>query len=74
MKNAGKALLALTAIAITLGALWYTNRTVVPQKTTWNDVLQEARRGGYSIIATDELGQRYRANSENLLLVHTHQE
>ena len=74
MKNAGKALLALAAIAFTVGALWYTNRVVIPEKTTWNDVLGEARRGGYSIIETDELWQRYQANSKNLLLVDTRQE
>ena len=35
MKNAGKTLLALVAIAATLGALWYSNRVVTPQKATW---------------------------------------
>ena len=64
----------LWAIAITVGALWYTNRVVIPKKTTWNDVLEEARRGGYSIIETDELWQRYQVNLTNLLLVDTRQE
>ncbi len=74
MKNAGKTLLALVAIAATLGALWYSNRVVIPQKATWQDVLNEAGQGGYQIIETDELWQRYQAHPENLLMVDTRQE
>ena len=74
MKNAGKTLLALVAIAATLGALWYSNRVVIPQTATWQDVLEEAGQGGYQIIKTDELWQRYQADSETLLLVDTRQE
>jgi len=74
MKNAGKTLLALVAIAATLGALWYSNRVVISQKATWKDVLNEARQGGYQIIETDELWQRYQADPEALLLVDTRQE
>ena len=74
MRNAGKVFLALMAIAITVGALWYTNRVVIPPKATWNDVLGEAQQGGYRIIATDELWQRYQADPQNLLVVDTRQE
>ncbi len=74
MKNAGKTFLALVAIAATLGTLWYSNRVVIPQKATWQDVLNEAGQGGYQIIATDELWQRYQADPEALLLVDTRQE
>ena len=74
MKNAGKTLLALMAIAATLGTLWYTNRVVIPQKATWKDVLNEARLGGYQIIETDELWQRYQKGPKNILLVDTRQE
>ena len=74
MKNAGKALLALAAIALTIGALWYTNRVVIPKKAIWNDVLNEARQGGYRLISTEELWERYRTKSKNLFLVDTRQE
>jgi hypothetical protein len=74
MKNAGKTFLALVAIAATLGTLWYSNRVVIPPKATWQDVLNEARQGGYQIIETDELWQRYQADPENLLIVDTRQE
>jgi hypothetical protein len=74
MRNTGKALLALMAIAITVGMLWYTNRVVIPPKATWNDVLNEAQQGAYQIIETDELWQRYQADPGNLLIVDTRQE
>ena len=74
MKNAGKTLLALVAIAATLGALWYSNRVVIPQKATWKNVLNEARQGGYQIIETDELWQRYQADPENMIMVDTRQQ
>jgi hypothetical protein len=69
-----KVLLALVAIVITAGVLWYTNRTL-PQKTaTWDDVVAEARRGGYQLIKTEELWERYKNDPEDLLLVDTRQE
>ena len=69
-----KVLLALVAVAITAGVLWYTNR-ILPQKTaTWDDVVAEARRGGYRLIKTEELWQRYKNDPKNLLLVDTRQE
>ena len=74
MKNADKTLLALVAIAATLGALWYSNRVVIPQKATWKNVLNEARQGGYQIIETDELWQRYQADPENMIMVDTRQQ
>ncbi len=74
MTGTRKTLLALAAVVITIGALWYTNRVVIPEKATWNDVLDEAKQGGYRIIGTAELWQRYQADPENLLLVDTRQE
>ncbi len=73
MKNAGKTLLALVAIAATLGALWYSNRVVTPQKATWDDVLTEARHGGYQLISTDELWERYKKDLDKMFLVDTRQ-
>jgi hypothetical protein len=69
-----KALLAFLAITITVGVVWYGNRTVAPKKATWEDVVAEARKGGYQLISTDELWARYNKERQSLLLVDTRQE
>jgi hypothetical protein len=74
MKSLSKALFALVAVAITMGALWHTNRVVPPKEATWDDVRAEARQGGYQLITTDELSRQYTAKPESLLLVDTRQE
>jgi hypothetical protein len=74
MKETRKALFALAAIAITIGYLWQANRVVTPKEATWNEVLSEARQGGYRIIDTDTLWQRYQKDLERMLLVDTRQE
>lgn len=74
MKAAKKVLFALVAVAITIGYLWQTNRVVTPKEATWNDVLTEARLGGYRIINTDELWEWYEKDPGNMLLVDTRQE
>jgi hypothetical protein len=62
------------AVAFTLGVLWYINRPIIPQEATWEDVLAEARTGGYRLINTDELAERYRQDSPKLFLVDTRQD
>jgi 3-mercaptopyruvate sulfurtransferase SseA len=74
MKNAIRTLLALIAVIITMGALWYTNRVVPPKEATWDDVKAEARQGDYQLITMDELSRKYTAEPESLLLVDTRQE
>ena len=74
MNSVRKTLLAFMAIAITAGALWFTNRTVTPKEATWEDVQAEAKQGGYHIINTEELWKRYNNNPDRLLLVDTRQE
>jgi len=74
MKDIKKGLLAFFAVAATIGALWFTNHSVTPKKATWEDVLAEAKAGGYSIIETEQLWQRYANSKESLLLVDTRQE
>jgi len=74
MKDTKKALFALVAVAITIGYLWQTNRVVTPKEATWNDVQTEARLGGYRIISTDELWERYEKDPDKMLLVDTRQE
>ena len=67
-------LLALAVIAATVSALWFTNGSVTPKKATWDDVVAEAKMGGYKLISTDELWERYSKNPDSLLAVDTRQE
>jgi len=74
MNGVRKTLLAFVAIAITAGALWFTNRNVTSNEATWEDVQNEAKLGGYHIINTEGLWKRYNKNPDNLFLVDTRQE
>jgi len=74
MQNKGTTFIALVAVLLTVGALWITNRAVTPKQATWDEVLAEGRNGGYKIITTEELSERYRKDAKNLLLVDTRQE
>ncbi len=74
MNRTRTSLLALAAIAITIGLLWFTNRSVAPKKATLEDVIAEAQSGGYQLINTDALEKVYRENHKDLLLVDTRQE
>lgn len=74
MNGFRKALLALTAIAITVMALWFTNRSVTPKEATWEDIRNEAKRGGYHIINIQDLWKRYSKNPDGLFLVDARQE
>lgn len=67
-------LLALVAVVLTAGFLWITNRVFPPKEVTWEDILAEAKKGGYQIITTEELWNHYQKNPENLFLVDTRQE
>jgi hypothetical protein len=74
MQNKKTILVALAAVMLTTGTLWFTNRAATPREATWDDVLAEARSGGYKIITTEELAARYEKNPGDLLLVDTRQE
>ena len=74
MINFKKTILALIAVSLTIGYLWYGNRSVTPKKATWDAVRAEGVKGGYQLISTDELWQQYEANPAGLLLVDTRQE
>ena len=74
VKKAKTTLLAFWAVVTTVAALWLTNGAVTPKKATWNDVLAEAKRGGYRLISTDELWEQYSQNHDSLYLVDTRQE
>jgi hypothetical protein len=66
--------LPLLAITVTVGVLWFTNRAVTPREPSWNDVIAEAKAGGYRLINTDELRRRYEIDPKAILLVDTRQE
>jgi hypothetical protein len=74
MQNSKTTIIALAAVLLTAGALWFTNQAVAPKQATWDDVLIEARTGGYRILTTEELAARYRKDLHGLLLVDTRQE
>ncbi len=66
--------LPLLAITVTVGVLWFTNRAVAPRQPTWDDVVVEASEGGYRLINTEELRQRYESDPKSIFLVDTRQE
>ncbi len=74
MNNLRKAVVAFLAVAVTVGALWFTGRPVTPKKATLEDVVAEAGRGGYQLISVKELEDRYGKDPKTLLLVDTRQE
>ena len=47
---------------------------MTPREPTWDDVVAEAKDGGYRLINTDELRQRYEKDPRSILLVDTRQE
>jgi hypothetical protein len=73
MPKKGTALLALAAMALTLGLLWYLHRPVPPQEATWEDVQAEAARGGYRLITTEDLAKLCQQPPGDFLLVDTRQ-
>ena len=74
MNSVRKVLFSFMAITITVGALWFTNRSVTPKAATWEDVQKEAKQGGYHIINTEELWKRYSKSHDSLFLVDARQE
>jgi hypothetical protein len=74
MQRKGTTLLALVAAVLTLSVLWYLNRPITVKEATWEDVKAEAQNGGYRLITTEELAQRYRQDTGKLLLVDTRQD
>jgi hypothetical protein len=74
MENRRNTVLALFAIVLTLGALWYVNRPVAVQEATVGQVQTEAARGGYRLIDTPALAKLYQQPPANFLLVDTRQD
>jgi len=74
VRNSRSTLLAVLAVVMTVGALWLTNRAVAPKKASWDDVVAEAKKGGYRLITTEKLWKRFKKKKNSLLLVDTRQE
>jgi hypothetical protein len=74
MKKWPSILLALAAVSLTVAFVWYMQRPAVPRQATWDDVLAEAKAGGYRIISTEELAERYRTNPAAVMMIDTRQE
>ncbi len=74
MRRSTSLLTAVTAVLVTIIAVWYLQGSVAPTQATWDDVLAEAASGGYRLITTDELAKRYLADPDGLLLIDTRQE
>ncbi len=74
MKTRISILFALATVVITAAAVWYGQQPTTPVQATWDEVLAEAIAGGYHIITTEELADRYRKDSSAQLLVDTRQE
>ena len=74
MRVVKKNFMALAVICLTISALWFTNRAVTPKDASWEDVVSESKAGGYKLITTDELWEKYTKGRDNLLIVDTRQE
>ena len=74
MQNKKSIFLAVAAIFLTVSAVVYSQRPIKPVEATWEDVLAEAETGGYRIITTQDLADRYLKDPSSLLLVDTRQE
>ena len=74
MNKAKNIVLTVLAVVITASILWFHHRTPAPKAASWQDVLTEAGQGGYALISTEELWQRYQKKYSAMLLVDTRQE
>jgi 3-mercaptopyruvate sulfurtransferase SseA len=74
MENRRTTLLALAAVLLTLGALWFSQRPEEPREATLADVQAEAVRGGYRLMTTEALAELYREPPAKVLLVDTRQD
>lgn len=74
MRTRPVTMVAAVAIVLAAAALWFTNRAVTPKMPTWDDVVQEAKDGGYRLLTTEELRALYEKNQPGLLLVDTRQD
>jgi 3-mercaptopyruvate sulfurtransferase SseA len=74
MKVRASCLLPLSAIVLTVVSVWYAQRPAAPKQAGWDEVTAEAAAGGYRIITTEALAEKYRRDPSALLLIDTRQE
>jgi 3-mercaptopyruvate sulfurtransferase SseA len=67
-------IIALSAVFMTVIVVWYSHRPFEPKQATWEDVIAEAKAGGYKIITTEELRDRYQEEPSDLLMIDVRQE
>ncbi|MBI5250307.1 MAG: rhodanese-like domain-containing protein [Desulfomonile tiedjei] len=72
--NKKRLLIPIALALVSVGAWWQTSRSVTPRESTWDDVTEEAKSGGYRLISGNELEQLYEKRSGKTLLVDTRQE
>ena len=74
MRKWASIFLALAAMSLTVIVVWYMQRPALPKQATWDDVVAEAKAGGYKIISTEELADRYRKDPAAITMIDTRQE
>lgn len=67
------ALLVLATVVL-LGVLWRRHHHTTTREVGWDEVMIETETGGYRLISTEEMANRYRRNPQSLLLVDTRPE
>lgn len=75
MKHLRHIMLTLISIGMALGYLSFTRLNINPKETTWDEVLIDARKGGYKVVTTEQLRELYIDNKlEKPLLIDTRQD
>jgi 3-mercaptopyruvate sulfurtransferase SseA len=74
MKTKTSIFLALVAVLFTATFVWHEQRPTASVQITWKEVLQKADAGGYHLITTTELANRYTKDASSQLLIDTRQE
>jgi predicted sulfurtransferase len=74
MDRKKSAVVAFVAVLLSVFTVWYLQRPVALEQSTWDDVLAEAKGGGYELINTEELAELYQDPASTPLLIDTRQE